>query len=65
MKKRSENRVFFDGHKYKDVVKYQKIFLEEMKSLLSYLIEFEENSIIYPINISMTVQKNQIDDIFS
>ena len=36
-------RVFFDEHKREDVVEYREIFLEEMKSLLPYFVEFEKD----------------------
>ena len=39
---------FFDGHKCEDVVKYQEIFLREIKSLLLYFVEFKEDSTILP-----------------
>ena len=40
--------ISFDGHERKDVVEYREIFLEKMKSLPSYFIEFEEDGKILP-----------------
>lgn len=40
--------VFFDDHKRKDVVEYRRIFLEEMKVLSSYFVEFNEDESILP-----------------
>lgn len=39
-------RVFFDEYKRKDVVEYQEIFLEEIKALLLYFVEFKEDGTI-------------------
>ena len=41
--KNVQKGVFFDGHKREDVVEYQEIFLEEIKSLLLYFVVFEED----------------------
>ena len=43
-----QKRFFFDGHKRKDVMEYQETFLEEIKSLLPYFVEFEEDGKILP-----------------
>ena len=40
--------VFFDGHEREDVVEYWKTFLEEMKSLLSYFVQFQDDGTILP-----------------
>lgn len=40
--------VFHNVHEWEDVVEYWETFLEEMKSLLPYLVEFEEDSKILP-----------------
>ena len=40
--KEVQKGVFFDGHKREDVVEYKEI-LNEMKKLLSYLVEFSED----------------------
>lgn len=37
---------FFDGYEREDVVEYRRIFLEEMKALLPYIVEFEEDGTI-------------------
>ena len=39
---------FFGGHKREDVVECQGIFLEKIKALLSYFVEFKENGTILP-----------------
>lgn len=38
---------FFDGYEREDMVEYQKTFLEEMKLLLPYFVEFQDNGIIF------------------
>ena len=40
--------MFFDGHEREDVIKYRETFLNEMKSLLSYFVEFFEDGTIVP-----------------
>ncbi len=45
MERRTE-KSFFDGHKREDVVEYRETFLEEMKSLLPYFVEFRDDSTI-------------------
>ena len=46
---KDEQKVFFfDGHEREDVMKYQETFLEEMKSLLPYFVEFQDDGIILP-----------------
>ena len=40
--------IFFDGHEREDVVEYREIFLEEMKALLPYFVEFKEDGTILP-----------------
>lgn len=40
--------VFFDEYEQKDVVKYQKIFLNKIQSLLSYFVKFSNNRSILP-----------------
>lgn len=40
--------VFFDGHEREDVVEYRETFLNEMKSLLPYFVEFSNNGSILP-----------------
>ena len=45
---RCSKRGFFDGHKRKNMIEYQRIFLGEMKALLSYFDKFKENSTILP-----------------
>lgn len=46
--------MFFDGHKCEDVIEYQEIFVNEIKSLLSYFVDFLKDGIIilkkYPNN---------------
>ena len=44
--KNIQKGVFYDGHECKDVVKYWKTFLEEMKSLLLYFVEFQDDGTI-------------------
>ena len=44
--KEVQKGVFFGGHKCKDVIKYQNLFLNEIKLLLPYFVEFLEDSII-------------------
>lgn len=38
--------MFFDGYKRENVVKYRKIFLSKMKSLLAYFVKFSDNESI-------------------
>ena len=40
---RGTKRSIFDGHERKDVVEYREKFLDEMKKLLPYLVEFSED----------------------
>lgn len=40
--------MFFDGHKRKDVVKYKKIFFNEIKSLLPHFVKFSDEKFILP-----------------
>ena len=40
--------VFFDGHEREDVAGYRETFLEEMKSLLPYFVEFQDDGTILP-----------------
>ncbi len=40
--------MFFDGHERKDVIEYQETFLNKMKSLLPYFVEFLENGTMIP-----------------
>ena len=37
---------FFDGHEREDVVEYRETFLEEMKPLLPYFVEFQDDRTI-------------------
>lgn len=37
--------MFFDSHKQNDVVKERKCFLDKIKSLLSYFVEFFKDSL--------------------
>ena len=46
--KRRTKRAFFDGHEQENVVEYRKTFLEEIKSLLPYFVEFQNDGIILP-----------------
>lgn len=45
MKKISKG-VFFDYHKQEDIFEYEEICLEEIKTLLSYFVEFNDNKSI-------------------
>lgn len=45
---KSSKRGIFDGHKQENVVDYQKLFLEKMKTLLLYFVEFSKNKSILP-----------------
>lgn len=38
--------IFFDGHERADVVESRKSFLDKMKSLLPYFVEFSENGLM-------------------
>lgn len=40
--------MFFDGYECKDMIEYQEIFLNKMKSLLIYFMEFFEDSTMVP-----------------
>ena len=44
--KEVQKGVFFDGHEREDVVEYRKTFLDEMKSLLPYFVEFSDGSML-------------------
>ena len=46
--KKVQKGVFFDGHKQEDVVEYRETFLDEMKALLPYFVEFSEDGSILP-----------------
>ena len=48
MWKEIQKGVFFDGHKRKDVIEYRETFLNEIKSLLSYFVEFLEDATMVP-----------------
>jgi hypothetical protein len=52
-----KKRVYLDGHERGDVVKYRAQFLEAMKGLLPYFVDFaEDGSIqekIYPIDCTV------------
>ena len=43
-----QKEVFFDGHEQKDVVEYRETFLDEMKLLLPYFVEFSDDGSILP-----------------
>ena len=40
--------MFFDGYEREDMIEYQETFLNEMKSLLPYSVEFYEDGTIVP-----------------
>lgn len=40
--------MFLDGHKRKNVVEYRKLFLDKLKSLLPYLMEFSKDRSMLP-----------------
>ena len=46
--KEVQKGVFFDGHEREDVVEYRETFLEEMKALSPYFVEFGEDGSILP-----------------
>lgn len=46
--KEVQKGVFYDGHEREDIVEYRKKFLEEMKKLLPYFVEFGEDGSILP-----------------
>ncbi len=52
--KEVQKEVFFDGHEREDVIEYRETFLNEMKSLLPYFVEFFEDGIM--------VLKEYLDD---
>ena len=54
--KEVQKEVFFDGHEREDVIEYRKTFLNEMKSLLPYFVEFFENGTMVPKNIQIIAQ---------
>ena len=47
---------FFDGHKREDVVEYREKFLDEMKVLSSYFVEFDKDGSIVPKEYLETAQ---------
>lgn len=46
--KKNKKKVFFNGHKCKNMIKYKRNFLSKIKILLSYFIEFDKNKSILP-----------------
>ncbi len=46
--KEIQKRVFFDEHEREEVIEYRETFLNEMKSLLPYFVEFIEDGTIVP-----------------
>ena len=44
--KEVQKGVFIDGHEHEDIVEYRKTFLEEMRLLLPYFVEFSEDGSI-------------------
>ena len=46
--KEVQKGVFFDGHEREDVVEYRETFLDEIKALLPYFVEFNEDGSILP-----------------
>ena len=46
--KEVQKGVFFDGHEKEDVVEYRETFLDEMKSLLPYFVEFSDDGSMLP-----------------
>lgn len=40
--------MFSDGHEREDVVEYRETFLDEMKSLLPYFVEFSDDGSMLP-----------------
>ena len=46
--KEVQKGVFFDGHEREDVIEYRETFLNEMKLLLPYFVEFYEDGTIVP-----------------
>ena len=46
--KNVQKGVFFDGYKQEDVVEYRETFLKEIKSLIPYFVEFQDDSTILP-----------------
>lgn len=50
--KEVQKGVFFYGHKREDVVEYRETFLDEMKALLPYFVEFSEDGSILPKDYS-------------
>lgn len=61
--KEVQKSVFFDGHKQKLVVEYREIFLNEMKSLLLYFVEFSnDKSMLSKITLRIMQWVAQIKD---
>lgn len=56
--------MFFDGHERENVVEYRKTFLKEIKLLLSYFIEFQDDSTFlpkeYPKNFTVNGPNQQL-----
>lgn len=52
--KEVQKGVFIDGHEREDVVEHRETFLEEMRLLLPYLVEFSEDDSI--------LEKDYLDD---
>lgn len=40
--------MFFNRHKYEKIIKYQQIFLNKIKLLLLYFVEFYKDDTIVP-----------------
>ena len=45
---RSIKRSIFAGHEQEDVIEYREIFLDEIKSLLPYFVEFPDDGSMLP-----------------
>lgn len=46
--KKVQKDIFFDRHEYKDLVEYKKSFLDKIKLLFLYLVEFSKDEFILP-----------------
>ncbi len=46
--KKVQKRVFFDRHERENVIEYRETFLNQMKSLLPYFVQFFEDNTIVP-----------------
>lgn len=55
--------MFFDGHERKNVIKYRETFLDEIKSLLLYFVEFLKDGAMVLIEYLSNCQVGRLEKI--